>query len=69
MRKLEINSLILIALIFTSCGDSATKENTTVLKNAKLVSDEIADVGKDNATQVADKVFKDVKESVLPLEN
>ncbi len=47
MKKLAMLSLVFIALIFTSCGDSAKKDNsskkgnTTDLENAKLVGDEI----------------------------
>ncbi len=34
MKNLNIISFVFIALIFTSCGDSAKKENTTVIENA-----------------------------------
>ena len=51
-----------VATIFVD-GKEVAKGRVDKTQPAVFSADETADVGKDDATQVADKVFKDVKDS------
>ncbi len=46
-----------------SDGEHVAEGRVDKTQPAVFSADETADVGKDDATQVADKVFKDVKDS------
>ncbi len=40
MKHFTITSLVFLALIFTSCGDSAKKENTVTTEQAKQIAED-----------------------------